>query len=364
MSTDTAPGTAAAFDRQRAKAFLSTMTGVMNGGALALMCSIGHKTGLFDVMADLPPSTSEEIAAAAGLQERYVREWLAALVCGGIVDHDAEAATFHLPREHAGLLTRAAGPLNLTTFCQYVALLGEVEDEVVDAFSHGGGVPYDRYPKFQRLMAESSGQRYERTLLPQVVPLLPGGAERLAAGVDVADVGGGSGRALNLLAEAFPASRFTGFDMSEGGIARARADAEAAKLANVTFVLRDAAALGERERFDVMTSFDAIHDQARPDEVLAGIAAALRPGGSYLCVEPKASSHLHENLDLPMAPLLYTVSTMHCMTVSLAYEGEGLGAAWGEQVTRERLARAGFVDVELTGVPDDRTNNYYLARRP
>ena len=98
--------------------------------------------------------------------------------------------------------------------------------------------------------------------------------------------------------------------------------------------------------------------------MLAGIHAALRPGGTYLCVEPKASSHLHENLDLPMAPLLYTVSTMHCMTVSLAYDGEGLGAAWGEQVARERLAQAGFVDVQLAGIHDDRANHYYLARRP
>ena len=98
--------------------------------------------------------------------------------------------------------------------------------------------------------------------------------------------------------------------------------------------------------------------------MLAGIHAALRPGGTYLCVEPKASSHLHENLDLPMAPLLYTVSTMHCMTVSLAYDGEGLGAAWGEQVARERLAKAGFVDVQLADIHDDRANHYYLARRP
>jgi len=213
-------------------------------------------------------------------------------------------------------------------------------------------------------MAESSGQRYERTLLSQVVPLLPGGAERFEVGIDVADVGCGSGRALNLLAEAFPASRFTGFDMSEGGIAKAQADAEAAGSTNVRFVLRDAAALGEREGFDLITSFDAIHDQAHPDTVLAGIQAALRPGGTYLCVEPKASSHLHENLELPMAPMLYTISTMHCMTVSLAYDGEGLGAAWGEQVARERLAKAGFIDVQLAGVHDDRANHYFLARRP
>ncbi|MEA3217675.1 MAG: hypothetical protein QOJ19_3831 [Acidimicrobiia bacterium] len=360
----TAETTTAVYDKERAKRFMTTMTGVMNGGALALMCSVGHKTGLFDTMAALPPSSSEEIAKAAGLQERYVREWLAALVCGEIVDHDAEAGTYHLPPEHAGLLTRAAGPLNLTTFCQYVGLLAEVEDEVVEAFRSGGGVPYDRYPKFQRLMAESSGQRYERTLVQQVVPLLPGGAAWLHSGIDVADVGCGSGRALHLLANDFPESRFVGFDLSETGVATASTAAAGAGLSNVRYVVRDATDLDQHQAFDLVTTFDAIHDQAHPDQVLEGIWEALRPGGVYLCVEPKASSHLHDNVELPMGPMLYTMSTMHCMTVSLAYGGEGLGAAWGEHVARERLEHAGFTEIQLTGVRDDRTNNYFLARKP
>lgn len=362
-TTDKAPEKAA-FDKAKAKQFLGTMTNVMNGGALAMMCSIGHKTGLFDAMSGLAPSTSEEIATAAGLEERYVREWLGAMVTGGVVEHDVDAGTFSLPREHAGLLTRAAGPLNLTTYCQYVSLLGEVEDEVVDAFRNGGGVPYDRYPRFHRLMAESSGQRLERTMMAQVVPLLPGGDGPLERGIDVADVGCGSGRALNLLARNFPASRFTGFDLSEAAIETATAEAEASGLDNVSFVRHDAAALDIEDQFDLVTTFDAIHDQAFPDKVLAGIARALRPGGTYLCVEPTASSHLHENVDLPMAPFFYTVSTMHCMTVSLAYGGEGLGAVWGRQQAEERLARAGFVGIEAHAVHDDRSNTYFLARRP
>jgi 2-polyprenyl-3-methyl-5-hydroxy-6-metoxy-1,4-benzoquinol methylase len=348
---------------ERSKAFMTNMTQIMNGGALALMCSIGHKTGLFDTMAELQPSTSAEIATAAGLDERYVREWLAAMTAGAVVDHDPDAETFHLPPEHAGLLTRAAGPLNLTTYCQYVGLLGEVEDEIVDSFRKGGGVPYERYPKFQTLMAESSGQRLATALIAQVVPLLPGGHDRLEAGIDLADVGCGSGRALNLLAAEFPASNFVGFDIAEGALAQARSDAAAAGHTNVTFDQRDAADLAEHERFDIVTSFDAVHDQASPDAMLRGIFAALRPGGTYLCVEPKASSHLHENLELPMAPLMYTISTMHCMTVSLAYGGEGLGTAWGEQLAIEKLTAAGFVDIDVTGVKADRGNHYLLARK-
>lgn len=351
-------------DTDRRAAFLATMTGIMNGGALALMCSIGHKTGLFDAMAELEPAPSAEIAAAAGLDERYVREWLAAMTAGGIVEHDPATGSYALPPEHAGLLTRSAGPLNLTTYCQYVSLLGQVEDEIVDAFRDGGGVPYDRFPRFQELMAESSGQRMATALLPEVIPLLPGGADRLATGIDLADVGCGSGRTLNRLAAEFPASRFVGFDIAEGALDRARAEAADAGLTNVEFVARDAAALDETERFDVVTSFDAVHDQAHPAAMIAGIFGALRPGGTYLCVEPKASSHLHENLEMPTAPMMYTISTMHCMTVSLAYGGEGLGTAWGEQRAVEMIGGAGFDPIVVTGIRSDRANHYLLATKP
>ncbi len=351
-------------DRARSAAFLSNMTGIMNGGALALMCSIGHKTGLFDTMSELSPSTSADIAAAAGLEERYVREWLAAMTAGEIVDHDPDAGTYHLPPEHAGLLTRAAGSLNLTTYCQYISLLGQVEDEVVDAFKNGGGVPYDRYPQFQTLMAESSGQRLLKALISDVVPLIPDGHERLTAGIDVADVGCGSGRALNLLAATYPNSRFVGFDIADGAIEGARAEAEANGSTNIEFVVRDAAALAESDRFDLITSFDAVHDQAHPHKMLAGISEALRGGGTYLCVEPKASSHMHENLENPTAAMMYTISTMHCMTVSLAYGGTGLGTAWGEQLAIEMLTNAGLVDIEVTGIKPDRSNHYLLSHKP
>jgi len=351
------------FDKERAKAFSETMMGVMNGGALALMCSLGHRTGLFDTMAGLAPAAVEDIAQAAELHPRYVKEWLAAMTMGGIVDHDVEHGTYHLPREHAGLLTRAAGPLNLTTYCQYIALLGQVEDDVVEVFKDGGGVPYEKFPKFTALMAESSGQRYERAMLDQIVPLL-GGRETFEAGMDIADIGCGSGLAINLLAGAFPESRFTGYDFSEQSIAAAKTQAQASGIENVLFEVRDVAALGETDRFDLVTTFDAIHDQAKPRAVLENIFSALRPGGMYLCVEPKASSCLHENRDMAMAPFLYTISTMHCMTVSMAYGGPGLGTAWGEQMAVEWLGDAGFVDIETTGVRDDRANTYYISRKP
>ena len=146
------------------------------------------------------------------------------------------------------------------------------------------------------------------------------------AGAAVSAVGCGSGHAVNLMAGAFPRSRFAGFDLSDTGLTAARAEAGRKALTNVRFDKRDATRLGETARFDFITTFDSVHDQARPDLVLAGIAQALRPGGVYLCVNIAASSKLSENLDHPFGPFGYTVSCMHCMTVSLADGGMGLVA--------------------------------------
>ena len=352
------------FDAEQADAFAGRMVEVLNGAALALMCSVGRRTDLFDTMARLDHASPAQIAAAAGLQERYVREWLAAMACGGIVDYDPAEGTFRLPAEHARSLTKAAGASAVSHFCQYIAQLGEVETEIVDVFRNGGGVPYERFERFQELMAESSATRFDAGLLDLVVPLLPGGAERLSAGVDAADVGCGRGRAVRMLANAFPASRFTGFDISDAAIEHARSAARAEGLSNVSFERRDAGALGVANAFDIVTSFDAVHDQAHPDLMLEGVYDALRGGGTYLCVEPRASSHLHENLDHPAGPFLYGMSTMHCMTVSLAQGGQGLGAAWGEQQAMTMLGTAGFVDVTVHALPHDRLNSYFVAHKP
>ena len=352
------------FDKTRAKAFGQQMVGIMNAGAMSVMVSIGHKTGLFDSMDGAPPRSAEEVAAAAGLHPRPVLEWLSALACAGIVDYDATAETFVLPAEHAGLLTRRAGPLNLALQTQYVGVFGTVEDRVADAFVDGSGVPYDLYPSFQTIMAQSSGERQERTLISAVVPILPGGADAFETGIDVADVGCGSGLASVLLGSAFPNSRFSGYDFSAEAVETARGRVAEAGLDNVTFEVADAAQLDLDSRFDLVTTFDAIHDQSHPAEVLAGIHRMLRPGGTYLCVEPKASSDLADMIDEPTAPFLFTMSAMHCMQVSLAYGGNGLGAAWGHQVAKQYLADAGFVDTEMTTVREDRANNFFISRKP
>jgi hypothetical protein len=197
-------------NQQKAEAFAERMIGTLNEAAIAVMTSIGHRTGLFDVMSGLPPSTSEQIASAANLNERYVREWLGAMVVGGIVEYDPEQGTYHLPPEHAAFLTRAASPDNIAVTAQFIPLMGSVEDKIVEVFRHGGGVPYSAYPRFHEVMAEDSGQSVVAALFDHILPLVPGLTERLEAGIEVLDVGSGSGRALNLMARAFPNSRFTG----------------------------------------------------------------------------------------------------------------------------------------------------------
>jgi 2-polyprenyl-3-methyl-5-hydroxy-6-metoxy-1,4-benzoquinol methylase len=358
--TETPP--APPLDQARAEAFAGKMLGVINSGALALMTSIGHRVGLFDAMHGLRPSTSEQIAGVARLNERYVREWLGAMVTGAIIEYDPAAATYYLPPEHAAFLTRAASPNNIAVTAQFISILGVVEDQVVERFRNGGGVPYSEYPRFHEVMAEESAQTVLSSLIDSILPLVEGIDERLCAGADVLDVGCGSGRALILMAETFPRSRFNGYDFSEEGIARARAEAAAKGLDNVRFEVRDVATLDEREKYDLITAFDAIHDQAQPARVLECVARALRPGGTFLMQDIAGSSHVHHNLEHPVAPFGYTISCMHCMTVSLAQGGDGLGAMWGEEMAQEMLRASGFNQVEVKKLSHDILNAYYVAK--
>lgn len=339
------------------------MLGALNDAALVLMTSLGHRTGLFDTMARLPATTSNEIAEAAGLQERYVREWLGAMVVSRVVEYDPEAATYSLPAEHAVALTRAAGPDNFGAVAAYVPVLARVEDEVAECFRTGGGVPYSSYPRFQEVMAEDSATMVDAALIDTTLPLVPGLVDRLREGIDVADVGCGSGHALNVMAKEFPRSRFVGYDLSEEGLARAGREAEDLGLGNVSFVVRDLAALDEPGAYDLITAFDVVHDQAKPAEVLQAIARALAPEGTFLMVDFAASSALEENVDHPLGPTLYMFSVLHCMTVSLAQDGAGLGTVWGEQKAVEMLGEAGLGEIRVERVEGDPFSNYYIATR-
>ncbi|MEW7974813.1 MAG: class I SAM-dependent methyltransferase [Candidatus Thiodiazotropha endolucinida] len=343
--------------------FAEELLQILNHGAIALMISIGHRTGLFDTMARIPPSDSQGIAESAGLNERYVREWLGAMVTAAIVSYDADSGCYTLPPAHAGLLTRDASPDNVAVFAQYIPLLGQVEEEVIDCFYNGGGVPYERYTRFHEVMAEDSGQTVVSALFEHILPLIDGQLSRLQQGIDVLDVGCGRGQALLQLARAFPNSRFTGYDFSQEAIEWARKEADRQGLSNLLFEVKDVATLDEQGAYDWIVTFDAIHDQKSPDMVLSAIHGALRDDGIYLMQDIKGSSHLHNNLEHPIGPLLYTLSTMHCMTVSLAQDGAGLGTVWGRELALKMLNEAGFNDVVVKELDHDFQNYFYIIRK-
>ncbi|TFG76016.1 MAG: class I SAM-dependent methyltransferase [Thermodesulfobacteriales bacterium] len=347
----------------KSEEFAERMMTILNHGALNLMISIGYRTGLFDVMSELEPSRSEEIASAAKLNERYVREWLGAMVTGEIVVYDIENKTYSLPPEHSAWLTRKAVPNNIAVTTQWISVLGSVEDEIVECFHNGGGVPYEAFERFHEVMSEESNQTVIAPLLDQTLPLIPGILEKLEEGIEVMDLGCGSGFALVHMATEFPNSQFTGYDISEEAINRGNAHAAEHGLTNVKLIAKDVAEIDDVNKYDLITTFDAVHDQADPDRVLSNINNALKDDGVYLMQDIAGSSHVHNNMDHLLGPFTYTISCMHCMTVSLSQNGKGLGAMWGKELATDILKNAGFTQVEIKELPHDPINYYYIVRK-
>ena len=349
-------------DEAAAEAFAGQLFGLYTGGMLTFMVDIGHRTGLFTAAA-AGPATSEELASRAGLEERYVREWLGAMVTGGIFEYDPATGAYRLPPEHAACLT-GSGSANVARLSQFVTHLGRFVQPVARAFREGGGVPYADYvPEFTDVMDASSRNIFDEHLVGEILPLAPGLTDRLEAGARVADIGCGTGHAVVVMARAYPSSTFFGYDLAEGAIERARLEAADAGLENAHFEVRDVAQLTVEEPFDAVVSFDTIHDQADPRGVLQRIHAALVPGGTYVMVEPHASSNLEENVANPMAPALYAISTLHCLTVSLALDGAGLGTAFGEQQARRLLADAGFGEIEVHPAPGGPIDGVFVTHK-
>ena len=337
------------------------LVGFYTGGLLTLMIDLGNRTGLFAAAAE-GPATSSELAKRADVHERYVREWLGAMVTGGIFEYDSAAGTYRLPPARAACLT-GTGQNNMAHLSGIIRFLGKNVPDVARAFRDGGGVPYDKYfPAFSDFADKVSRGTYEELLVASWLPLAPGLTERLTAGARVADLGCGTGTSTLALARAFPKSSFVGYDVVGDFVQRGRAEAAGLGLSNVTFEQRDAAELPVEPRFDLVFALDAIHDLPDPPGVLRRIRDALVPGATFVMVEPANSSELVGNLDNPIATLMYTASTLHCVPVSLAHGGPGLGLVWGEERARELLAETGFQDIEMHPAPGDPFNAVYFAR--
>jgi len=345
-----------------AEKFAERVGDIINAGAVATMLSLGHRAGLFEALDGLPPADSQAIADRAGLNERFVREWLAVMVTGRVVSYDPETCCYSLPDAHSACLVPGAPMGNLAVYAQHVSLLGQVEAQTLHCLRTGEGTAYGDYPCFHEIMAEDSDQTVAEGLFEWVLPLVEGIGSRLVKGIEVLDAGCGRGHALIELARRYPASRFTGYDLCEDAIAHASAAARDEGLANITFEARDLSGYAEPSRFDFIASFDAVHDQKDPLGLIAGLHASLRPGGVYLMQDIGGSARLEKNLDFPMAALLYAVSCAHCTPISIGQGGAGLGTMWGWETAEAMLREVGFASVERHVLPHDPMNVWFVSR--
>lgn len=350
-------------DSRTADEFVERAFDIINNGAQAVMLSIGHRSGLFDAMAEMQPADSQSIADATDLAERYVREWLAVMVTAGIVDFDASQGTYHLPAAHAACLTRNGTHGNAAVYAQFIAMMGTMQDQALHCLNTGDGTRYGDYPDFHEVMAEDSGQTVVASLFNEILPLAEGIGPKLDAGIEVLDAGCGRGLALIALAERYPNSSFTGYDLCADAIADAAYDAHNRGLRNVRFEVVDMTGFDEPERYDFITSFDAVHDQKHPHELIASISRSLKPQGVYLMQDIGGSARLENNIEFPMASLLYAVSFMHCTPVSIGQGGDGLGTMWGWETAQAMLEDAGFATVERRILPHDPMNVWFISRK-
>ncbi|MGH8708102.1 MAG: class I SAM-dependent methyltransferase [Burkholderiales bacterium] len=335
---------------EQVQQFAGRLLNIYTGGVLTKLIEVGYQTGLFEA-SKAGPATCEELSDRAGLKERYVREWLGGMTTSGIYAYDPKSKRYALPEEHAALLTGGTAQ-NLCPMSRMVNHFGTHLPKLVACFRAGGGIPYSAYrPVFTQCMDDAWRRIYDQHLVAGFIGAVKGLPESLRRGIRVLDVGCGTGHATNLLAREFPASTFHGYDIAEDGIDGARREAKEMGLSNATFEVVDVTNLPGEPRFDLITAFDAIHDQKSPDVVLRGISRALAPNGTFLMIEFKFSSRVEDNIGNPFAPMYYGISLMHCMPVSLALGGQGLGAVWGEQTARQYLADAGFKSVNVLDAP-------------
>jgi 2-polyprenyl-3-methyl-5-hydroxy-6-metoxy-1,4-benzoquinol methylase len=334
----------AAFDKEKGQKFLQQVMKDVAASFHSAMSYIGDRLGIFKVMAKSGPVTAAELAHLTGLQERYLQEWLGSMVAARYIEYDPATSSYTLPPEHVAPLADEDSPVFLASM--FAGLLPHlvVAPKVAEAFRKGGGVSQSEYPEeLFAAMERMTAPMYKHYLIQQWLPALPEVSAKLSAGGSALDVGCGSGLAAIKIAQAFPEARVFGFDRHSGSVERARANARAAGLgeSRIRFDVADCNRL-PHSAFDFVTTFEVVHDAVDPLALITSIRHALRPGGTYMMAEVNASAKLEDNINNPMGRMLYSASTLYCMTTSLAEGGAGLGAAMGEPKARELAASAGF----------------------
>jgi SAM-dependent methyltransferase len=339
------------FDRSRAAA-LARQVGTDFGAALTVaLAFIGDRLGLFKLLASGARMTTAQIARGAALNERYVREWAATMAAAGYLDYRPADATFRMTPEQAMVLAREDNTFFTGGAFQYAVACYRQIAKLTDAFRNGGGVPFaDFGPDIVEAIERLFHCGYEEWVADQWIPAVPDLKEKLEDGAEVAEVGCGAGQCIVPVAGAFPSSRFTGFDIDVTSLAQARAKAVDMGVAErLTFEQVAAENIPDADRFDLVMAFNCIHDMANPRGALAGIRRALKPAGILMWSEADVADRLEENLT-PVGRTTYGASTMHCMTVSLAQGGEGLGAVIGTSLARELAIEAGFASFDRLAI--------------
>ena len=327
-----------------------------------VLASIGDRLGLFKDLAGTGPSTSLELAARTGTNERYVREWLSAMHAAGYLTYEPASGRFALPAEHAPALVQEPGPAFFGGVHQ--ELLGVLAryDAVLEAFRRGGGVALADFPDDVHVGIDRfTAQWHENLLVQEWLSRLPEVEAVLGDGARVTDVGCGTGRAAVKLAQTYPSITVVGYDILPRNVTQARRRAEEAGVADrVRFEVLDAGH-GLPERFDVVTTFDVVHDAVDPAALLRAIHDALEPEGIYVCLDIACSDRVEENVG-PVASLLYGFSVLLCMTSSLAHGGAGLGTlGLHEPKLRELAAAAGFRSVRRVDMDNPFNSLYTLS---
>lgn len=336
-----------AIDHAKLEAFMGKMVGEMGAAMNACLILLGDRLGLYKAMAGAGPLTSQQLAQKTQTHERPIREWLNAQAAGGIVEFDAARNAYLLPEEQALALAVEGSPAFLCGAFQILASVNKDLSKIEQSFKTGKGLGWHEHDVcLFRGTERFFRPGYAANLVSSWIPALRGVKEKLEAGGVVADVGCGHGSSTILMARAFPKARVYGFDFHDASISAAHMAAEEAGVAgNIAFEVAAAKTFPSHGGYDLVTFFDSLHDMGDPVGAAKHVRTTLKPGGTWMIVEPLAGDSVAENLN-PVSRIFYCASTMICTPASMSQEvGAALGAQAGEKKLREVLQEAGFTQI-------------------
>jgi 2-polyprenyl-3-methyl-5-hydroxy-6-metoxy-1,4-benzoquinol methylase len=351
-------------DPDKLKAYAKNVFDALGGAMTSAMIHLGDRLGLYGALADGAPRTSAELAGQTGLSERWLREWLHQQGAAGVLEHRGEGR-FALSEEGRAVLADERHPAFGAGFFSHLPQTLAVAERLPEAFRSGVGLPYDAFgPEGARGIERGLSPWFRALLVPFALPRVPGVVAALERGVQVADVGCGTGVALIEMAKAFPRSEFHGFDISSHALERAARNRAEAGVQNVAFHHAHHAPLPADGRFGFVTTFDCLHDMTDPAAVTGAIRRAIRDDGTWLVSDIKARASYEENVARnPMAAMMYGTSVLTCMSSALSEPGgAGLGTLGLHAGLLEQMVHAaGFTRFEPLDLGHP-VNAFYMVR--